>query len=169
MAPRVRIPPSRWGRRSIGAAIPLCVALFAFPPHRAAAETIEAALASAYQNNPQLNARRAIVRQSDEGVAQALSGYRPSISANASVGDQYTSEKEIFPPIPGTSLSQSAAVQIKGHTRPASYGATASHPQRFAGYRRSTANASSPAIDHEFVLDGLLDRELRWLCGSEGP
>ena len=55
----------------------------------AAAETIEAALARAYQNNPQLNAQRAIVRQTDEGVPQALSGYRPTINANASVGKQY--------------------------------------------------------------------------------
>jgi outer membrane protein len=35
----------------------------------APAETIESAMARAYQNNPQLNAQRAIVRQADEGVA----------------------------------------------------------------------------------------------------
>src|SRR3982074_361026 len=52
----------------------------------ASAETIEAALARGYRNNPQLNAQRAIVRQTDEGVPQALSGYRPSINANASAG-----------------------------------------------------------------------------------
>ena len=58
-------------------------------PSPAAAEKIEAALARAYQNNPQLNAQRATVRQTDEGVPQALSGYRPTISANASAGKQY--------------------------------------------------------------------------------
>ena len=56
----------------------------------AASETIEAALARAYQNNPQLNAQRAVVRKTDEGVPQALSGYRPHINANASVGKLYT-------------------------------------------------------------------------------
>ena len=56
----------------------------------AASETIEAALARAYQNNPQLNAQRAVVRKTDEGVPQALSGYRPNINANASVGKLYT-------------------------------------------------------------------------------
>jgi outer membrane protein len=64
----------------------------------AAAETIERALARAYANNPQLNAQRAIVRQADEGVPQALSGYRPNVSANASVGREYTDIKQVIPP-----------------------------------------------------------------------
>jgi outer membrane protein len=63
----------------------------------AAAETIEAALARAYQNNPQLNAQRATVRQTDEGVPQALSGYRPSISASASAGRQYIDAQANIP------------------------------------------------------------------------
>ena len=36
------------------------------------ADTIEAALSRAYQNNPQLNAQRASVRATDENVPQAL-------------------------------------------------------------------------------------------------
>jgi outer membrane protein len=55
----------------------------------AAAERIDAALARAYQYNPQLNAQRAVVRQTDEGVPQALSGYRPTINATASAGKQF--------------------------------------------------------------------------------
>lgn len=70
----------------------------------AAAEKIEAALARAYQNNPQLNAQRATVRQTDEGVPQALSGYRPSISANASAGRQYVDAQASIPGLlPGVS------------------------------------------------------------------
>ena len=46
----------------------------------ASAETIQSALVKAYQNNPQLNAQRAAVRATDEGVPQALSGYRPRVS-----------------------------------------------------------------------------------------
>jgi len=45
-------------------------------PTPALADTIEAALVRAYQNNPQLNAQRAQVRSTDENVPQALSGYR---------------------------------------------------------------------------------------------
>ena len=52
----------------------------------AAAETLAQALASAYENNPTLNAQRAGVRATDEGVPQALSGYRPTVSAGASAG-----------------------------------------------------------------------------------
>jgi len=110
----------------MAAAIFLGVAVLVVAPPQAGAETIEQALARAYENNPQLNAQRAIVRQSDEGVAQALSGYRPTLTANASAGDQYTSEKEVFPPIPGTAFTQSVGVKITGHTQPYSFGATAS-------------------------------------------
>src|SRR5947209_19195020 len=56
----------------------------------ASADTIEAALVRAYQNNPQLNAQRASVRVTDENVPQALSGYRPRVALTASAGVQYT-------------------------------------------------------------------------------
>jgi outer membrane protein len=92
--------------------------------HGGHAETMESALAKAYQNNPQLNAQRAIVRQTDEGVAQALSGYRPQINANASIGRQYTDTTEEFPPIPGTPLAQATSVEVKGLTTPRSVGVT---------------------------------------------
>ena len=55
----------------------------------ALADTIEAALVRAYQNNPQLNAQRAQVRSTDENVPQALSGYRPKVALTASAGYQY--------------------------------------------------------------------------------
>src|ERR1700712_3602539 len=59
-------------------------------PVPALADTIEAALVRAYQNNPQLNAQRAQVRFTDENVPQALSGYRPKVAVTASAGYQYT-------------------------------------------------------------------------------
>jgi outer membrane protein len=59
-------------------------------PAPALADTIEAALVRAYQNNPQLNAQRASVRSTDENVPQALSGYRPKVNLTASAGTQYT-------------------------------------------------------------------------------
>ena len=59
-------------------------------PMPALADTIEAALVRAYQNNPQLNAQRALVRSTDETVPQALSGYRPKVSITASGGYQYS-------------------------------------------------------------------------------
>jgi len=72
-----------------GAAVSVLLAAFA-GPMPALADTIEAALVRAYQNNPQLNAQRAQVRSTDENVPQALSGYRPKVSVTGSVGYQYT-------------------------------------------------------------------------------
>jgi len=48
--------------------------------------TIEQALAAADQTNPQLLAARARLRQVDEGVPQALSGWRPHVSVEAQGG-----------------------------------------------------------------------------------
>ncbi len=59
-------------------------------PSPALADTIDAALVRAYQNNPQLNAQRASVRSTDENVPQALSGYRPRVAVTGSAGYQYT-------------------------------------------------------------------------------
>src|SRR5271154_1216620 len=126
MAPRTR--RSRpWIRlqRVFQVVIPVGVAILAASPRAAGAETIEAALARAYENNPQLNAQRVIVRQADEGVPQALSGYRPTITANATVGREYTSVQQSIPPAPGF-LPNGASFAAKGLTTPHSVGATVS-------------------------------------------
>lgn len=49
------------------------------------AETILGAMAKAYENNPDLNAARAGLRATDEGVAIAKSGYRPQVVGSAAV------------------------------------------------------------------------------------
>jgi outer membrane protein len=97
------------------------VALALAAPSNLAAETMESALARAYQGNPQLNAQRAIVRQNDEGVSQALSGYRPTLSATASVGEQYTNTTGVIPPIP-PNLPNGVSYTVKGYTTPRSVG-----------------------------------------------
>jgi outer membrane protein len=90
----------------------------------AAAETIETALAKAYQNNPQLNAQRAIVRQTDEGVPQALSGYRPNVAANASIARQYSDVTETIPAGAISPSSPGIAFSAKGLSTPRSVGLT---------------------------------------------
>ena len=70
------------------AVVAVIAAMAAMRP--AAAETLPGALALAYQNNPQLNSQRAIVRQQDEAVPQALSGYRPRVTGTANIGEQFT-------------------------------------------------------------------------------
>jgi outer membrane protein len=51
----------------------------------ASAETIFGAMAKAYQFNSTLNASRAGVRVTDEGVAIAKSGWRPTVAASSSI------------------------------------------------------------------------------------
>src|SRR5213593_275443 len=102
-----------------GAAAPAFVLAFmSLTP--ALADTIEAALVRAYQNNPQLNAQRAQVRFTDEAVPQALSGYRPKVAVTASAGYQYT-HTELRS---GGSPSEPLRTPNHGANAPRSVGAT---------------------------------------------
>jgi outer membrane protein len=80
--------------RSLSASV-VAFAIAAVSPQGCAAETLMSTLARVYQSNPQLNAERARQRATDEGVPQALAGYRPQVSAGLSAGLQ--SVKNVFP------------------------------------------------------------------------
>src|SRR5436853_1609671 len=82
--------PGMYGVKVVTTAAAVVLLLALMGPMPALADTIEAALVRAYQNNPQLNAQRAQVRFTDEAVPQALSGYRPKVAVTASAGYQYT-------------------------------------------------------------------------------
>jgi outer membrane protein len=84
------------------------------------ADTIEAALVRAYQNNPQLNAQRAQVRATDENVPQALSGYRPKVAVTASAGIQYTDTLSTQ----GGDATRLVKTPIVGENAPRSIGGT---------------------------------------------
>src|SRR5580692_10939877 len=64
-------------------------ALAGAPMRRAMADTLEGALALAYQNNPQINWQRAATRATDEGVGVALGGYRPQVAGTVHIGEQF--------------------------------------------------------------------------------
>jgi outer membrane protein len=68
------------------------LAIFVLAALTARADTMNGALINAYQNNPQLNSQRAVVRQTDEQVPQALSGYKPTITATGQFAQEYTSQ-----------------------------------------------------------------------------
>jgi outer membrane protein len=61
-----------------------------------AADTLEWALVQAYQNNPSLNAQRALLRATDENVPQALSGYRPKLSVTGQGGYNSVGETSLL-------------------------------------------------------------------------
>ncbi|NGO52207.1 TolC family outer membrane protein [Allomesorhizobium camelthorni] len=66
------------------------VSATALSPLTASAESITGALSKAYQRNSTLNSARAGVRVTDESVAVAKSGYRPTITGISSI--DYTSQ-----------------------------------------------------------------------------
>lgn len=62
-------------------------------PQLAFAETLTDAMAAAYGTNPTLKAERARLRATDEGVSQALSGWRPTVTANGDYGKLRTTTR----------------------------------------------------------------------------
>jgi outer membrane protein len=88
-------------RKSLFAAV--LVSATALSPVAASAETILGALSKAYQNNSSLNSARAGVRVTDEGVAIAKSGWRPTITGSADI--DYT--RSHFDPSSGPNLGRS--------------------------------------------------------------
>jgi outer membrane protein len=61
----------------------------------AVAQTLDSALARAYEANPTLNAQRAALRVVNENVPQALGGYRPRVAGTGDVGRQYNEASTI--------------------------------------------------------------------------
>jgi len=122
-------------------------------PMPALADTIEAALVRAYQNNPQLNSQRAIVRSTDEGVPQALSGYRPKVAVTASAGYQYTDVHTTS----GGTPTQILRTGIHGTNAPRSVGATITqnvyNGQQTANRTRAAESQVSAAREGLRVLE----------------
>jgi outer membrane protein len=122
-------------------------------PVPALADTIEAALVRAYQNNPQLNSQRAIVRSTDENVPQALSGYRPKVAVTASAGYQYTDVHTTS----GGTPTQIVRTGIHGTNAPRSVGATITqnlyNGQQTANRTRAAESQVSAAREGLRVLE----------------
>ncbi|MFZ2156010.1 MAG: TolC family outer membrane protein [Bradyrhizobium sp.] len=122
-------------------------------PMPALADTIEAALVRAYQNNPQLNAQRASVRATDESVPQALSGYRPRVAVTGSAGYQYTDTLTTSGGTPTTIVR----TNIHGANAPRSVGATVSQTlfngQQTANKTRAAESQVSGAREALRVLE----------------
>lgn len=109
-----------WPRlRTSIATVALAAVLGWATPHSASAETIQDALASAYRYNARLDAARATLRATDEEVARANSGYRPTITGSADTGYQNVETK------PGNNEVE---------THPRGYGVQATQPL-FRGFR----------------------------------
>ena len=104
------LPAKRVTRKSTHALALACLGLHVAP---VSAETLQQALAGAYQSNPRLEAERARLRATDEDVPRALAGFRPQITGSADRGRSATEykpastlsgEKKTFPGLPYFSL-----------------------------------------------------------------
>ena len=85
-------------------------------------------MSAAYGYNPRLDAQRAFQRATDEDVARAMSGYRPTVTGNADIGIERNDQRP-------SSL-------VDGVTKPRGYGVNAVQPI-FSGFR--TYNAVNEA------------------------
>jgi outer membrane protein len=142
-----------YGVKVVTAASAVVLLLAQIGPTPALADTIEAALVRAYQNNPQLNAQRAQVRSTDENVPQALSGYRPKVALTASAGYQYTDTLTTS----GGSATQLVRTETHGANPPRSVGMTVTQTlfngQQTANRTRAAESQVSGAREALRVLE----------------
>jgi len=67
-------------------------------PGQASAQTLTDALTAAYLNNPTLLSRRARLRGTDEGVAQALANWRPTVTLTGDAASRHVENTNNTPP-----------------------------------------------------------------------
>jgi outer membrane protein len=115
---------------SYGAALLSLAFVVTVSPQQLQAETLFSVLSKTYSANPTLNAQRASTRATDEGVPQALSGYRPSISASADYGFNENHTRSL-----GSTSSS---------TRPGGVSITLSQPV-FSGFRTQNNTKAAEA------------------------
>jgi outer membrane protein len=116
----------------------VCLAICLSAALAARADSLNGALINAYQNNPQLNSQRAVARETDESVPQALSGYKPSVSATLSTSQAYTSQVNKYTtPAPGACLTPPCYPRTDFGSSPSTAGLTISQTL-FNGFQ--TAN-----------------------------
>ena len=121
-------------------------------PRIAGAETLPDALVRAYQGNPQLNAERAKLRSTDEGVPQALSGYRPQVTVGLSAG--LISLRNMLPD--GSSQSAQLKPQVAGITLNQTLfnGYKTGNTVRQAEAQIRSGRESLRAVEQSVLLDG---------------
>jgi outer membrane protein len=131
------------------------------------AETITGALSKAYQNNSELNAARAGVRVTDESVAIAKSGYRPTIGASSSINYASQEGTRLRTGSFGVSIQQSLfdGFQTKNNVAAAEARVRASNESLRNTEQNILFNAASVYMDviRDRSVAGLRERNLKFL------
>ncbi len=92
----ISLPHNKKIVRKLASGMLAAALLLGILPQQVSAETLRQALKTAYINNPNLRAERARQRATDEGVSQALSGWRPNVSVSSDAGRTSTSSNPSF-------------------------------------------------------------------------
>ena len=100
------------------------------------AESLNDAFASAYHNNSTLEAERARQRATDEEVPQALSGWRPTVTATATQGHQISSNR---------TSTANGGIKTYDESNPGSLQITLNQPI-FRGFKTVEGTAQAEAI-----------------------
>ncbi len=129
-----RVQASQGLARSLSASVSvmaLAVAVLPLLAPEAHGETLNDALAAAYESNPRIDGERARLRATDEEVPRAMSGYRPKINFNAEQGSR--------------SASSSPASTGDGSFNPWGYQINLTQPI-FSGFRTVNGVAEAEAL-----------------------
>lgn len=128
---------------SLGVGLLLSVPMGGLGVGPAAGQSLDEALAAAYSTNPTLRAGRAQLRAVNEGVPQALSNWRPTVTVTGSAGRQRTDSK--------TSSSST-----DNTTTPLAASATISQPLYRGGRTiAETARAENEILAQRAILDSV--------------
>ena len=93
-------------------AVVVAIGLLTAGAAQAGTFTLADALGVAYESNPQLDAQRAKLRATDEDVAKANAGWRPTINAQGEYGTQHYEFSGVPPGYPQTSNTHPLQGQV---------------------------------------------------------
>jgi len=139
--------------KSLQAVLRVCAFLvIGTAPLAAVAQTLEAALATAYQNNPTLQAQRAQLRATDEAVPQAMAGWRPTITASGATG-QSSVDGNLFAQTTGSQSRSPSSVSLNV-SQPLFRGGRTFYETRQAEDRIQAERARLRVVEAQVLLDG---------------
>jgi outer membrane protein len=121
--------------QSIGGPPPNPMTVPKQPPLPGETHTLQDALSAAYANNPTLQAARAQLRATDEGVPQALAGWRPSITITGTDGASN----------PNLTVSPSRIITHYGYNEN-SVAMTVTQPLYLGGKTRASVNRAENSV-----------------------
>ena len=114
----------------------------------ASADTLETALAKAYEYNPSLKAARAEAKAIDENVAIAKSGYRPTLKVDGGYSDSKINTNAPSKPVDGYTRTLTATI-----TQPIFNGFKTINSVSSAKSYRKASKSALMAVEQKIILE----------------